>query len=89
VSNPAGKAAMIDGPLRRLFWRLADALAYVRTMAWLRILDALAGPEPETPADQPRQPDRERINRSFPKLDSAEPDDGTAADRTDRVLTDY
>jgi hypothetical protein len=49
--------AMIDGPLRRLFWRLADALDYL-LMLGLRILDALAGPEPETRADQQRERDR-------------------------------
>jgi hypothetical protein len=50
---PGGAAsgmAMIDWPLRRLFWRV-DALDYLLTLAWLRILDVLAGPEPESPAD--------------------------------------
>jgi hypothetical protein len=46
---------MADGPLRRLFWRVADQLDYLVTLASLRILDALAGPEPETPADQRRE----------------------------------
>jgi hypothetical protein len=69
VSNPAGKAAMIDGPLRRLFWRVADALAYVLTLAWLRILDALAGPELETTAD--RQRDRNRAKRLRPNKHNA------------------
>jgi hypothetical protein len=36
--------AMIDGPLGRLFWRAPDALSYLLTLAWLCILDALAGP---------------------------------------------
>jgi hypothetical protein len=45
---------MTDGSLRRLFWRAADQFDYLRTLATLRILDALAGPEPETPADQQR-----------------------------------
>jgi hypothetical protein len=49
---------MTDRPLRRLFWRVADQFDYLRTLAMLRILDALAGPEPETPADQPRKRDR-------------------------------
>jgi hypothetical protein len=31
--------------------------------------DALAGPEPETPADQQRARDRERIERAFPEID--------------------
>jgi hypothetical protein len=35
---------MADGPLRHLFWRVADGLDYLVTLAGLRILDALAGP---------------------------------------------
>jgi hypothetical protein len=58
---------MADVPLRRLFWRVADQLDYSVTLARLRILDALAGPLPETPADQQRQRDRERIERAFPE----------------------
>ena len=46
---------MADGRLRQLFWRVADALDYLVTLARLRVLDALAGPEPETPADQQRE----------------------------------
>jgi hypothetical protein len=46
---------MTDGPLRRLFWRVADQLDYLVTLAWLRILDALVDPLPETPADRQRQ----------------------------------
>ena len=41
--------------MRKLFWRLTDALDYLVTLASLRILDALAGPLPETPADQRRE----------------------------------
>jgi len=69
---PGGVAsgmAMIDGPLRRLFWRVADALGYLLTLVWLSILDALAGPEPETAADQERQREREQIERAFPKIE--------------------
>jgi hypothetical protein len=46
---------MADGPLRRLFWQVADDLDYLVTLASLRILDALAGPLPETPADLQRE----------------------------------
>jgi hypothetical protein len=60
---------MTEGPLRRLFWRVADALDYLLMLARLRILDALAGPEPETPADRQRERDRERIARAFPKIE--------------------
>jgi hypothetical protein len=78
---------MSDGPLRRLFWRVADHLDYLLTLAWLRILDALAGPEPDTPADQQRERDRQRIERAFPGLDSEEP--GTPVSRrADRVPSD-
>jgi hypothetical protein len=57
------------GRLRRLFWRVADQLDYLLTLARLRILDALAGPLPETPADQQRARERERIERAFPDID--------------------
>jgi len=46
---------MTDGPFHRLFWRAVDHLDYLVTLARLRILDALAGPLPETPADRQRQ----------------------------------
>ena len=35
---------MTDGPLRRLSWRVADQFDYLVTLAWLRVLDKLAGP---------------------------------------------
>jgi hypothetical protein len=54
---------------RRLFWRVVDHLDYLLTLAWLRILDGLAGPLPETPADRQRQRDRERIKRAFPEIE--------------------
>jgi hypothetical protein len=60
---------MTDGRLRGLFWRVVDALDYLVTLVRLRILDALAGPEPETPADQQRARDRERIARAFPAIE--------------------
>ena len=56
-----GSALMTDGPLRRLFWRVADQLDYLVTLARLRMLDALAGPLPETPADRQRERDREGL----------------------------
>ena len=60
---------MSDGPLRRFCWRVIDNLDYGLTLARLRILDALAGPEPETPADQQGEEDREQIERTFPKIE--------------------
>jgi hypothetical protein len=66
-------AAMADRPLGRLFWRVADELHYLWTLATLRLLDALAGPLPETTADQQRARDRERIERAFPEIEREEP----------------
>jgi hypothetical protein len=57
-----GARAMADGPLRRLFWHVADDLDYLVTLASLRILDALTGPLPETEADLQRE--REWIESS-------------------------
>jgi hypothetical protein len=57
------------GRLRRLFWRVADDLDYLWTLATLRTLDILAGPLPETAADQQRARDRERIKRAFPAIE--------------------
>ena len=60
---------MADRPLQRLFWRVADDLDYLWTLASLRILDRLAGPLPETAADQQRKRDGERIERPFPEIE--------------------
>jgi hypothetical protein len=48
---------------------VADELDYLLTLARLRILDAVCGPETETPADQQRERDRERIARAFPEIE--------------------
>jgi hypothetical protein len=64
---------MATGRMRRLFWQAADDLDHLWTLATLRILDTLAGPEPETPADQQRARAREGIERAFPRLDGEEP----------------
>jgi hypothetical protein len=45
---------MTDTRLGRLFWRVADQLDYLVTLARLRILDAVCGPLPETRADWER-----------------------------------
>jgi len=45
---------MTNRSLQRLFWRVTDVLDYVLTLTRMRILDALAGVQPETPADQRR-----------------------------------
>ena len=52
-----------------MFGRVADNLDYLVTLARLRMLDALAGPLPETPADQQRARDRERQERAFPEIE--------------------
>ena len=59
-------------PLRLLCWQVVDYLDYALTLARLRILDALAGPEPETPADQQREEDREQIEWALPKIPTRE-----------------
>lgn len=64
MAEAIGEIAMTDIRLGHLFWRVADQLDYLVTLAWLRILDALAGPLPETPADQPRKRDRMERPRS-------------------------
>ena len=60
---------MLETRLGRLLWRIADGLDYVLTLVRLRILDAVAGPEPETSADQRREAGRKRIERAFPKIE--------------------
>jgi hypothetical protein len=54
--------AMTDGRLTHIFWLVTDELDYLLTLTRLRILDALAGPLAETPADRQRRRNRERIN---------------------------
>jgi hypothetical protein len=78
---------MSDSPVRCLCWRVIDYLDYALTLARFRILDALAGPEPETPADQRRKQDRERIERAFPSLDGEEPG-AAVSHRADRHQRD-
>jgi hypothetical protein len=80
VSYGADEAVMTKGPLLGLFWRVADDLDYLWTLATLRILDALAGPEPETPADHQRARDRRRLGRAFPTIYREEPK-GVSRDR--------
>jgi hypothetical protein len=44
-----------------MFWRVADDLDYLVTLASLRVLDALAGPEAETLADVQRGLKRDKV----------------------------
>jgi hypothetical protein len=62
--SDGGVRTMADGPVRCLFWRMVDELDYLLTLARLRILDALAGPLPEAPADQRRDSERIESPRS-------------------------
>jgi hypothetical protein len=64
---------MLDTRLGRVFWSIVDGLDYVLTLVRLRILDAVAGPEPETSADQQREVDREQLEGAFPGIDCGEP----------------
>jgi hypothetical protein len=74
---------MTEELLRRLFWRVVDELDYLLTLARLRILDALAGPEPETPADRQRQRARERIERVRSPSSTSEGPGAAIPHRTD------
>jgi hypothetical protein len=56
---------MARRPLTRFFWHVVDALDYFVTLARLRMFDALAGPDPETRADQQRA---RRMERAFPEI---------------------
>jgi hypothetical protein len=49
----------------RLFRRALDALDYRVTDARLRILDAVCGPEPQTPADRKRAGEREQLETAL------------------------
>jgi len=60
---------MLETRLGRILWRIADGLDYWLTLTKLRILDALAGSELETPADEQRKRDQERIERAFPNIE--------------------
>jgi hypothetical protein len=62
--SAAGHTAMVDGPLGRIVWRMVDAADYWLMQARLGIVDAVCGPEPETPADEKREADRERASPS-------------------------
>jgi hypothetical protein len=65
-------AEPLDGECGRclkFYWRVADDLDYLVTLATLRILDVLAGPLPETSADRQRARDRERIELAFPEIE--------------------
>jgi hypothetical protein len=58
---------MVDGTLWRLFWRVADQFDDLVTLAWLRILDALAGPLPETPAESAAAARSGEDKKGFPR----------------------
>ena len=76
---------MADSPLRCLFWRVADTLDYLLTLTRLRILDALAGPEPETPADQQREARSESGSKGRSLRSSREEPGAAISHRADRL----
>jgi len=78
---------MARGPLAWLFWRVVDDFDYFLTLTRLRILDALARPEPETLADRLRKRDRARIEKAFSGLCSEEPG-AKISNRVDRASTE-
>ena len=55
--------------LARLHCDALDRADYLVTLARLRVLDWIAGPEPETEADLRRGAERERLRTAFPKMD--------------------
>jgi hypothetical protein len=58
---------MADGLLGRVVRRVIDAADHWLMQARLGIVDAVCGPEPETPADEKRKADRERPRRMVPQ----------------------
>jgi hypothetical protein len=52
-----------------LFSRALDRLDYLTTLARLRVLDWICGPEPLTPADEQREREHDRLRKAFPKVD--------------------
>jgi hypothetical protein len=52
------------------------------TSARLWLFDLIHGPEPETPADEEREADRERLRRAFPESCF----DGTPRVRADSLM---
>jgi hypothetical protein len=60
---------MLETRPGRILWRIADGLGYWLTLTKLRILDALAGSELETPADEQTRHDRERVERALSKIE--------------------
>jgi len=60
---------MLETRLGRILRRIDDSLDYWLTLTKLRVLDALAGTELETPEDLQRRHDRERIAKAFPKIE--------------------
>ena len=52
-----------------LLSRALDRLDYVITLARLRVLDWICGPEPSTAADEQRERELDRLRKAFPKVD--------------------
>jgi hypothetical protein len=59
--------------LSRLCFCILDRADYLLTLARLTVLDWLAGPMPETPADHVIREEGERIRKAFPQIDFDHP----------------
>jgi hypothetical protein len=60
---------MAEAKLAQLFWEALDRVAYALTFARLWLIDVIHGPEAQTPADEKREADRERLQEAFPDVD--------------------
>jgi hypothetical protein len=56
-------------PAMGFLHRVLDYVEYLVTLAHLRLLDAICGPEPATPADDQREREQERLRKTFPGVD--------------------
>jgi hypothetical protein len=59
---------MSDGPVWRLCWRAVDHLDYALTLARLRILDVLTGPQPRRPKTSRGSGIENQLEKAFPEI---------------------
>jgi len=67
ASYLTSKVAVAEAKLARLFWEALDRVTYALTFARLSLFDVIHGPEAQTPADQKREADRERLREASPR----------------------
>jgi hypothetical protein len=60
---------MAEAKPAQLFVEALDRVAYGLPFARLWLFDVIHGPEAQTPADEKRKADRERLEKAFPNLD--------------------